>query len=86
VTPPSFSVEPGVSEETKFQLARNSPIIRDDGELDAKKEGARRGGRPLWLKVNLEGQQNREPRTERVDKALVLEGWGGNRLLEVDVL
>jgi hypothetical protein len=40
-------VEPGFSEETRVQLSRNSPIIRDDGKLDEKKEGARCGERPL---------------------------------------
>src|SRR5208337_4951289 len=70
----------------KFRLSQNSKIIRNGRNQGAKKEGAHRGGRPLFIKVGLEGEQDREPRTERIDKALVLEGCPGNRLLEINVL
>ena len=53
------------------------------GNQFLEKEGARCGERPLGLKVDLEREENGEPRVERIHEALVLEG--GDWMLEVGV-
>src|SRR6266478_4923064 len=75
----SGQVEP----ENRSQSACNLQIIGEAREIKSKKRGRPPRRAPSWLKVKLEGKQDREPRTERIDKALVLEGGRGNRLLEI---